>query len=541
MNRNTKIHLAIALMLLCLSVVIYVSVRVIIINKFEAIERLQMEDDVDRISEAIAEDMASLETQVKDMAWSNETYKFMSDQNKDFLRDKITAPLLGQLGISGLLLISPSGDIVIEKAINSSNEENPILPQELKSYIQNESPLIALKDFHTIMQGIIMLGELPVFACSSHILTSDGKGPSHGILVMLRNLDKTKITKLKKITNLPIIIYKPSDPAVPQNILERLIQNRSAIIETPQNKIAAGYALMLDINGKPAFVIKVLMPAMIYEQAHMMAIFFLASIVAFILIFWIISAFFLNKEQKLCKMNEELTRINNVKTEFTSIVSHELRTPLGTTKQAIEIMLEGIDGQMSPKQCERLTIAKRNVDRLVRLTNDVLDFAKLESGRMELNFDNIGLNELLSDIHVLMKPAADAKKLEFALETPEKSARIRCDEDRIRQVIINLLDNAIKFTEEGGKITLHLEPTDGEVRIEVKDTGRGMSKEDISTIFEPFRQIHVKGATKPPHGSGLGLSICKQIIEMHGGKIKVESEPGKGSSFIITLPVVQPK
>ncbi|MFA4875574.1 MAG: PAS domain-containing sensor histidine kinase, partial [bacterium] len=245
-------------------------------------------------------------------------------------------------------------------------------------------------------------------------------------------------------------------------------------------------------------------------------------------------------EENLRKANEELERINRVKTEFTSIISHELRTPLGTTKQAIEIMLEGIDGPLSTKQSERLIIAKRNVDRLVRLTNNVLDFAKLETGRMELIFEDTNMNELMIDVEKLMKPAVEAKNLSLALDLPPDVCMIQCDADRIRQTVINLIDNAIKHTDEGGKIRLGLVRSDGGVRVEVEDTGRGIAQEDMPKLFEPFRQLQTKGV-RPAHGSGLGLSICKQVVDMHGGRIEVQSELGKGSLFAIILPAARPK
>jgi PAS domain S-box-containing protein len=237
-------------------------------------------------------------------------------------------------------------------------------------------------------------------------------------------------------------------------------------------------------------------------------------------------------EQNLKRMNEELVRLNQIKSEFTSMVSHELRTPLSSIKESIDIVLDGIDGPVTMGQRETLEIAKRNVDRLARLIGNVLDFSRLESGKMEMIFVKISLIELLNEVYNFMKPAVQKKDLEFSLELPSEAVTAVCDADKIKQIVINLVDNAVKFTPPHERIVIRLTEEGEKARIDVEDTGIGIKKEDQKRIFEMFAQAEDRRGGKI-RGTGIGLALCKKIIEQHGGEIRVESELGKGSRFSI--------
>ncbi len=235
------------------------------------------------------------------------------------------------------------------------------------------------------------------------------------------------------------------------------------------------------------------------------------------------------------KSEEELLRLSEIKSEFASMVSHELRTPLSSIKEGIEIVLDGIEGPVTAGQKETLSVAKNNVGRLARLINNVLDYAKLESGKMEPLFEQTNMTALVQEIYDLMKFAAQSRKIAFKFEAPEETVPCVCDVDKIKQLMINLVDNAIKFTDEGGTITLRLERMNDWIHLEVEDNGAGIAREDQARIFEMFGQAIPRRKSRR-HGSGIGLAICKLIVDMHRGQIIVESSPGKGSRFKVLIP-----
>jgi hypothetical protein len=239
----------------------------------------------------------------------------------------------------------------------------------------------------------------------------------------------------------------------------------------------------------------------------------------------------------LARANEELKKIDQMKSEFTSMVSHELRTPLAAIKEGIAIVLDGTAGNINEKQKEFLELGKRNVDRLSRLINNILDFQKLESAKVLLNIVDNDINEAVLEVEATMKPLAKEKELVLVSETEKGLPKIKFDRDKIIQVLTNLANNAIKFTQKG-TITIKTERAKEVVKISVIDTGSGIKEEDLSKLFQPFVQLE-KGPDKTSGGTGLGLAICREIINRHKGKIWAESKPGKGSVFVFVLPVVE--
>ncbi|MBI4410902.1 MAG: MASE1 domain-containing protein [Deltaproteobacteria bacterium] len=239
-------------------------------------------------------------------------------------------------------------------------------------------------------------------------------------------------------------------------------------------------------------------------------------------------------EEDLKKINEELQRLNENRALFTSIVSHELRTPLQSIKEGIDIVLDGIDGPVTSRQKETLGISKSNVDRLARLIDNVLDYSKLEAGKMKMEFEKTDLNRLVEEVYRLMKLEVGRKGLDFFIELPAGPVFAVVDDDKIRQVLINLVHNAVKFTDKG-KISVRLGQIRHAVSLEVEDTGSGIRREDQATIFDMYDQGPDAQAFKIG-GSGIGLTVCKLIVDQHGGQIRLESSPGKGSKFTITLP-----
>ncbi len=232
---------------------------------------------------------------------------------------------------------------------------------------------------------------------------------------------------------------------------------------------------------------------------------------------------------------EKIKEASEVKSKLTSMVSHELRTPMAAIKSGINVVLDGLAGEVNDEQKDILGIARKNVDRLARLINDVLDFQKLGAGKMEFDMQENDINEVVEESFRAMRPVAEGKGLSFERELISGLPRVRFDRDKIIQVVSNLVNNAIKFTERG-KITINTQRVAGGIRVSVIDTGIGIKEKDIPKVFGSFEQLEKAGGGKY-EGTGLGLAICKEIIEAHKGIIRVDSQYGSGSTFYFILPL----
>ncbi|MBN1818332.1 MAG: PAS domain-containing protein [Sedimentisphaerales bacterium] len=243
--------------------------------------------------------------------------------------------------------------------------------------------------------------------------------------------------------------------------------------------------------------------------------------------------------QELIRANEVLREHDRLKSEFVSTVSHELRTPLCIFKNIISNAMAGVMGKLSHKLYESLRMADKSIDRLSRIIGDFLDISKIEAGTMKLHYVEIPIQSLVSEVVESLDELATAKGIDIMAHMPRQELRISADRDRIIQVLTNLVGNAIKFIPVNGTIEVEVVESDQEVEIAVKDDGPGLAPEEMEKIFDRFIQIHqISGAGE--HGTGLGLAITKELVEMHGGRIWVESAPAQGCRFCFTLPKQQP-
>ena len=235
------------------------------------------------------------------------------------------------------------------------------------------------------------------------------------------------------------------------------------------------------------------------------------------------------------RMCEKLKEVDKVKSEFFSAMSHELRTPLTSIREGISLLQEGVGGSMTDKQNRLLAILSEETNRLIGLVNSVLDLSKMEAGMMVYRFQKESLAPLIKKVVVELAPIIEARKIKVTDAINNELPPLKMDSERILQALRNLIGNAVKFTPEGGEITISAFRREGEVAFSVKDTGPGIPKENLDAIFEKFSQPPVK-ASEWAKGTGLGLAFVKHIITAHGGKVWAESEPRRGSTFIFVLP-----
>ena len=234
---------------------------------------------------------------------------------------------------------------------------------------------------------------------------------------------------------------------------------------------------------------------------------------------------------------ERLEQAMLVKSNFVATVSHELRTPLASIKSSVDILSTEAPGKLTEEQKTFLGRVKSNIDRLARLINDVLDVSKLESGKMVMNLAPLQPQEMVREITEMQRAVIKSRPIVLESRFEESLPMLLADKDRLAQVLNNLISNALKFTQEG-KVIITVSCDDrNTMRFAVRDTGPGIRRDDLPKLFQKFQQLG--GPSQKVSGTGLGLAICKEIVECHGGRIWAESDLGKGSVFIFTLPVKQ--
>jgi two-component system phosphate regulon sensor histidine kinase PhoR len=229
-----------------------------------------------------------------------------------------------------------------------------------------------------------------------------------------------------------------------------------------------------------------------------------------------------------------LKQLEKIRQDFVANVSHELRTPLTTIKGYAETLLEG--ALKEDQAFQFVQVIKRHTDRLTKIVEDLLMLSRIETKEFQLRMEAIPLRDFIDDVVEFVKEPAEKKEISLSRNEIPSSLAVQADRDYLEQILINLLDNAVKYTPEGGKVIVSaIEKDSKEIQFSVEDNGIGIPKEDLSRIFERFYRVD-KGRSKELGGTGLGLSIVKHLVQAHGGRVWVESQIGKGSTFYLTLP-----
>lgn len=240
------------------------------------------------------------------------------------------------------------------------------------------------------------------------------------------------------------------------------------------------------------------------------------------------------------RYEKRLRQLDHMKSDFVSNVSHELRTPLTAIKGSVDNMLDGITGELNEKQSRYLVRIKSNTDRLGRLINELLDLSRIESGKIDIIHVNLPVVSLAKEVAEVLRPVAAEKLISLEVSHNGDEIYAWADRDKITQVLVNVVGNAVKFTPSNGKVTITVDQRkQGSVTLSVQDTGPGIPEGEVDKIFDKFYQVGRVNKEKTK-GAGLGLAISKALVEMHGGQLWIESELGKGSIFSFSIPARKP-
>lgn len=245
----------------------------------------------------------------------------------------------------------------------------------------------------------------------------------------------------------------------------------------------------------------------------------------------------LAKELLYSKMEAESA--NRAKSDFLATMSHELRTPLNSVIGYSDFMLTDEADEICTRHKKYLNNIYTSGKHLLALINNVLDISKIEAGKMDLKYETFCVSETIDEVRMLISPLAHSKMIKIEYSVPPKPWKIQADRLKFKQILFNLASNAIKFTPNNGKITINASEKEGNVEISVKDTGIGISPQDMKKLFCAFTQLD-SNINRPYEGTGLGLYLTKQFVEMHHGTINVQSEAGKGSNFTFAIPMINP-
>jgi PAS domain S-box-containing protein len=246
-------------------------------------------------------------------------------------------------------------------------------------------------------------------------------------------------------------------------------------------------------------------------------------------------------ERALREKNTELERANHAKDRFLASMSHELRTPLNAIIGFTEFLIDGKPGPVNEKQSEYLGDVLQSGRHLLNLINDMLDLVKVQAGKVELSPEPFSLTDAIQEVCTGMRPLAEGKQIEMKVSVAPTIGTVTLDRQRFKQILYNLVSNALKFTEDGGHVWIDALPDEGDrFRLTVSDDGIGIRAEDVGRLFTEFEQLDT-GAARRFGGTGLGLALTRTLVRIQGGDIRIDSEIGKGSRFIVVLPLVMEK
>jgi signal transduction histidine kinase len=242
--------------------------------------------------------------------------------------------------------------------------------------------------------------------------------------------------------------------------------------------------------------------------------------------------------REIQEKSAQLEVANKHKSDFLANMSHELRTPLNAIIGFSEVLSEKMFGELNEKQADYMKDIHESGKHLLSLINDILDLSKIEAGHMDLEISSFDLPSALSNAMTLVRERAQRHGIQLGLKLDKRLGELQADERKFKQIVVNLLSNAVKFTQDGGRVDVSAKLDTDKVEVAVKDTGIGIAPEDHKAVFEEFKQVG-RDYTRKAEGTGLGLALTKRFVELHGGEIRLESAPGKGSTFTFTLPVRQ--
>jgi len=576
-----KIRYKIWLFIIFITLVTIISIDLIADNvlnsSYRSLEEKKMNTNIERFHNALNNEINQLDAAVGDWSAWDDTYKFIAGEDNEFPNQYMDNATMTNLRTNVMIYVNTSGNIVYERGFDYSEQKIINVSSSLNNYFYKDSILVNFVDLNSSIKGIIQLPEGPILIASKPIITSYRQGPIRGSIIWGRYLDSNEQNFLSTITNLSVSINNFNDPAAPPDFREAALsftKNGGTFIQPIDSDYIAGYSTIEDIFGKPVLLVKITMDRDIYKQGILTIHYFQLLVVILGFVLSITLILFIDKtllsrlnnltEQVLAigkksdlstkvkiSGKDELNELANVtnktlqiieektskidfllkqKDEFINQLGHDLKNPLNPLLNLLPILEKN---EHDPKNKEIINVLIRNVSYMKNLVTKTIELGRLNSPNTKFNFEDINLLTELNNVIDNNKMTLNETHIEIKNNLPDNII-VKADKLRIDELITNLLNNAVKYTNGPGTITIDAKQDNDSVTVSMKDTGIGMNNEQLSKVFNEFYKAD--SSRHDFDSSGLGLSICKRIVEKHNGKIWVESEGlGKGSTFYFTV------
>jgi signal transduction histidine kinase len=539
-------------------------------NGFSILEQRDTITNVERANSQLASDVSDLSSKTSDWAQWDDSYAFVQGLNQQYYQANVVKGSFINNNVNIMMFINDSGAVVCSRAFDHNGTEIEV-PPSLFAILSANGFLWHFTETTDNVSGVIILPEGPLLIASFPITTSSGEGPIMGALIWARFLDARETQVISNTAHLPIVIDNYDDPSMPsdfQNARSVLVSNNNSVAIPVNSTVIGGYALIDDVAGKPALILRIEMPRNIIAQGQTSVSYFTLVMIAtqLIFIYLVMKLLDITALSRLKRLtdsvsniaktkspnsrvviggNDELSNlgieINNMLSEIedktlklqkterlatigelAAMVGHDLRNPLTGIENSAFYLKRKMGLNADENTLKVLDLIGHDVKYSNKIVNDLLEYSR----EIHLDLEETTPNSLVTDALAKVSAPEGIKVVNNTQESP----KIMVDKDKMLRTFINLISNAFDAMSKGGTLTLASTDWNGSVDFRFSDTGIGMSKETLQKIWTPLFTTKAKGM-------GFGLPICKRLVEAHKGKIKIDSEAGVGTTFTITLPV----